>query len=498
MSKDKTNMHIVQSLVFDIELPHQAMAANIQDRISLLTEKRLTTILDSLLSEVDDNDQNIVIDKLTLDIGELTNDESFEDLIEDQLKNTLREYLNEQLTNPSLSSSHITVHNVNDSLLESLIFFLKSGHLPWSVQHEKFNDLNKLFTELQQSESQAIRQILEQIKKDSNALYRLVVNLNDKLIKEIIKQHLLINTRQLDNLISDMEFVIHYLESFNLNPIKKQAISQFLLSQVEATSLDNIFESWLDSEISPILNKANDQQLFLIKQSPVKIDHQNQVAKIAKNIFHHWLTEKINKTHSLPIDTKNSTHTIPKDSHNNLIQSIDEDEAIKPPHINHWFIKNSGLILLWPYLGRYFKAIGLVDKGKFIGINEQQKALYELEYLIHGANEFREYDLVLNKVLCGIEITATIDPELKTGAIDPEAAKDLLNSAIKNWPLIANTSLIGFRKSFLSREGKLIEHEKHWQLIIDRKGYDALLDQLPYSLNAIKLPWMNKPVYVEW
>jgi hypothetical protein len=33
---------------------------------------------------------------------------------------------------------------------------------------------------------------------------------------------------------------------------------------------------------------------------------------------------------------------------------------------------------------------------------------------------------------------------------------------------------------------------------VEKKGYDILLDYLPWGLGLVKLPWMNKPIYVLW
>ncbi|MEO1401775.1 MAG: contractile injection system tape measure protein [Cyanobacteria bacterium J06635_1] len=38
----------------------------------------------------------------------------------------------------------------------------------------------------------------------------------------------------------------------------------------------------------------------------------------------------------------------------------------------------------------------------------------------------------------------------------------------------------------------------HWLLQIERETYDILLDQLPWSIRVVKLPWMPKLLYVEW
>jgi hypothetical protein len=69
---------------------------------------------------------------------------------------------------------------------------------------------------------------------------------------------------------------------------------------------------------------------------------------------------------------------------------------------------------------------------------------------------------------------------------------------IQNWKTIGNTSIAGFRESFLQREGRLQLIDNAWHLIVVPKAFDMLLDQIPWSFSTIKHPWMERVVYVEW
>ena len=39
---------------------------------------------------------------------------------------------------------------------------------------------------------------------------------------------------------------------------------------------------------------------------------------------------------------------------------------------------------------------------------------------------------------------------------------------------------------------------EEWHLKVDQRGYDVILQTLPWSYGMIKLPWMLKPLIVEW
>ena len=162
------------------------------------------------------------------------------------------------------------------------------------------------------------------------------------------------------------------------------------------------------------------------------------------------------------------------------------------------FINNSGLVLLWPYLPRYLQTLNYVQNNQFMSSNHQLQAVHSLEHLVRGEEDYREYDLVLNKVLLGLPLPTPVDPELGKISLQLQEVSQLLKSVIRHWTILGKTSVDGFRQSFLKREGKLIEAENHWKLMVDRKGYDVLLEKLPYPLSYVKLPWMNQPLYVEW
>jgi hypothetical protein len=142
--------------------------------------------------------------------------------------------------------------------------------------------------------------------------------------------------------------------------------------------------------------------------------------------------------------------------------------------------------------------LNLVRDNQFISPIHQVQAVHELEFLVLGGEKYREYDLLLNKVLCGLPLSVAIDPEVEVSPLAEREAEQLLQSAIGNWKIIGNTSIAGFRQSFLKRDGKLLQRENGWTLIVDRQGYDILLEKLPYPIYVVKLPWMEQPIYLEW
>ncbi len=74
----------------------------------------------------------------------------------------------------------------------------------------------------------------------------------------------------------------------------------------------------------------------------------------------------------------------------------------------------------------------------------------------------------------------------------------MVNAAIKHWTVLKNTSAKAFRDNFLQRQGILKQEEKGWKLLVERKSYDVLLDNIPWSYNIVKLAWMKNLIETEW
>lgn len=161
-------------------------------------------------------------------------------------------------------------------------------------------------------------------------------------------------------------------------------------------------------------------------------------------------------------------------------------------------IKNAGLVLLAPYFPMLFKHLGYVVDGNFKDTEQQVRAMFLLQYMLYERCEFQESELVLNKLLTGCEMEQAVPREVELTEEEKNLSLSMLNGAMKNWDKLKHTSLQGFRDSFLIRGGILQETGDFWQLGVEVRGFDVLLDSLPWSYSPVKFPWMKKPVYVNW
>ncbi|MEM6829006.1 MAG: contractile injection system tape measure protein, partial [Bacteroidota bacterium] len=161
-------------------------------------------------------------------------------------------------------------------------------------------------------------------------------------------------------------------------------------------------------------------------------------------------------------------------------------------------IQNAGLVILWPFLPRFFENLKLTSEGKFHDHEARMKAVCALQYLCYEEEElFFEGILPLNKVLCGLALEEVVE-QASLSAEEKEQAEGLLHSVISRGPLWTNLSLEGFRTSYLRREGLLRTRDDRWILQIKKETHDVTLQKLPWGFNVVKLPWMSDPLMVEW
>lgn len=162
------------------------------------------------------------------------------------------------------------------------------------------------------------------------------------------------------------------------------------------------------------------------------------------------------------------------------------------------YIQNAGMIILWPFLERFFEVLGLVEEGQFVDIQSQEQAVLLLEYLTTGRQQLPEYDLVLPKLLCAYPLEEPIANTLVLRTHEMEEALGLLNAVIQHWGALKSTGPTGLQEAFLQREGKLSRASNGWSLQVEQKAYDFLLGQLPWGIGMLQLRWMSELLIVEW
>ena len=162
------------------------------------------------------------------------------------------------------------------------------------------------------------------------------------------------------------------------------------------------------------------------------------------------------------------------------------------------YINNAGLVILAPYLPRYFKMLGMLENDIFPDPETAARAVLLLQYLATGKTEAPEHELVLNKILCNLHFTTPVPESIVLTEQEQEISEQLLNAVLQNWDKMSNSTVENLRESFLLRAGMVREHEDHFSLMVENKGFDILLSFLPWTISVVSLPWMDGRVETEW
>jgi hypothetical protein len=159
------------------------------------------------------------------------------------------------------------------------------------------------------------------------------------------------------------------------------------------------------------------------------------------------------------------------------------------------FVENAGAVLLHPFLQRLLEATGCHDGQR---LHDPQRALGLLHYAVAGRSTAAEWELPLLKVLCGIPVSEAVPVQFEVSAAQMAEVEALLEALVRHWSVLKNTSNDALRESFLQRRGKLSLAGGHWTLQVEQRAYDLLLEQLPWGIGMLKLPWMPLPLHTIW
>jgi hypothetical protein len=167
------------------------------------------------------------------------------------------------------------------------------------------------------------------------------------------------------------------------------------------------------------------------------------------------------------------------------------------------YVMNAGLVLITPYLPALFERVGLLTadaEGRLSWVKPEaaERGIHLVQYLADARIDAPEPLLALNKVLCGLDPSWLAPPAIELTDVEEETCASLLDALIAAWRRQSGSSASALRETFFQREGRLRRADSGWQLEVERKALDVLLDNLPWSFSTILHPWMPEPLSVSW
>ena len=447
------NLHRIRKQTIEISFESSVDSTGLQNQVAEVFYEKLQPGMEVLFDEMFGEKAHASIDRLEIDCG-LLSKKNWEQEFADQAIRKIKEELiqmNTQERDPEKIKE--------TAVIEAFFFYLENGFMPWN---NRFNSIAEL-EDLLIINEKLVNRLKSVISQKSKAPERLVLqfskNFTSRIIEEISKD------RQ-----ETLKEIFVILEDLNILQTDRQSYRNIDNHIVDAAIL-NLFSS--DQ------NKYKVEQFFTFLLT--KIDGNAELKAEIKEIVNYL---KDNNTSGDELKSEKDEKAEKQGSDNV------ENEAI--------YIDNAGLILLHPFLQTLFEHLGLTIENKWIDKISQQKAVLISEFLVTGVNKFEEFNLMLNKILCGIDLEENVITEIVINDQIREECEVLLNEVITHWSVLRNTSIEGLRETFLQRSGKLSKVDDDWLLQVEQKSVDVLLNNLPWGIGIIKLPWMSEMLYVEW
>ena len=279
-----------------------------------------------------------------------------------------------------------------------------------------------------------------------------------------------------------------YSVNFHVKQFSKFIFNKTIVIDQKLTSRLTVFE--IRNEVTAN-NKINDLKSLTAEQLQLLKVNYEELKR---------LEIKVNETVNL-IDKSiaDSNQTVNDELLNDIFSQSDEGQkSIVISEGEQIYISNAGMVLLHPFISTLFSRAGLMHVGKFKDEEAQSKAAMLLQYAVMGSVSNKEYELVLNKLFVGLNPEEVLITDVDVTKEDRELVDGMINAIMQQWDKMKNTSLEGFRNSFLIREGFISYKDDSWVLRVEQRAYDIILQTLPWSFGMVKFSWMNKPLIVEW
>jgi len=515
----KVKNHIIKSLCFDIQVSDEAVAVEFGDKLRIID---CGLLMNNIFKKYDNINETIRLDRIELDIGTVERNQmgNIGAEISRQLEDILDKVLGRKINRVALTTEEVrdsgdtSLQEIKsvETDIEVLIHYLKSGSLPWNIVYSP--DMEELLLNILNREPAKLRMAIIhelgssivrkriQIVFSPSTLKILLAKLIDEDGYRLIENFSAVVTGQISvSQISDFEkeLAAISLSCIFISVHQKQDFISVFIARIQP--LLNIFPldilKALHMHIRETIHGAADVQLKYFYESVSEI--LVQIIK-TKKVSH---KEKFFSSLSQASKLKVEPETVKSVKQDILLKNEKTEKREEQPDENeeqqYYFIDNAGLVLLnQALLLRSFEQMGWVKDKKIADDHSRNKILMWLDYLVWGQRSIHEYSLILNKLLTGMHPSEVADIHVSLTGKEKKAADEFLETVIEYWSLLKNTSSDGLRTSFLQRNGRLVNEEGGWQLHVESKGIDILIENLPWPFSIIKSPWMDKPLFTQW
>lgn len=476
--------HTIKKFSLNLVNQQKEHSYALQSKCSKLIKDQLVNKLDFVLSEQFTGEDIFRINKIEIDLGDIYSDDLEKEFVEKCLAG-LSQQLKAVNYNKTINPEEPAIKKISrkDYDLEQFFYFLATGNLPSLFKDVSFTEWQQyILFAIENKKIYFLKRLKEEYNRNPEIVDRLIAQFDENFITKLV----------LFNNPSVSLWVNNIFNLFNQAPavyevllIKKKVLQVILPLLLGITKTP---DKYIEGNI---FNFLSDEKIFT--------DDKKIILSLKKNI-EAIIQAGVQQLAVTNVDKEKGNEISVQGDKEEMKREIEKDKIIKAEDDKAVFIHNAGIILLHPFLHPFFKITGLIKTESFEDEGAAQKAVHLLQYLVNKQQQLPEYEMQLNKILCGIDNDKHLDRCITLSEKDIEEANELLRAVITHWEALKNTSVDALQETFIQRNGKLSfnETEGSWKLQVERKAVDILLDKIPWGISYIKLPWMKYALVTEW
>lgn len=476
--------HVIrkQTITLYLSGTTRAAAFHLQQELSKHYWQEILPEIEKVFDAASTENEVICIDRLEIDLGKVTSQELTGQRLPAPLLDSIRRQLRAGIA-AAVASGKVEPVAVN--IYGHWLSYMQKGYVPWNTVKITEEWYSKVLEALA-TEVESVRMLVSLLRSDPIVRYRIIQQHSTDFLIRLAGILIPDGLADLPAMIRELTTL---LERLLARGVRLAGITQGRVT-IHAIIWDEILkaiarhESGLSSQrlARIILEQVvpSGERRKLLQSIPSEV-------AILEPVVRAWKQEGF-------VDVEKEAGTTIGEG---VEASLPEDDrpGLKDDVI---FVQAAGVILLHPFLSQFFSRLQLVEAGAFTDRSARQKALYLVHYLATANVRAEEHELVMPKLLCGYPFHVPVDADVHITQTETDEADHLLDEVIHQWDVLKSTTREGLREGFLRRPGKLSTKNGHWRLQVESNAIDVLLDQLPWNLNLIKLPWMKEMLMVEW
>jgi hypothetical protein len=511
--------HQVKKQLFELTLSQRKDAYRVQQLVSEHYRTHIIQLLEKVFDELAPPDDILRIDKLEIDLGIIHEREIETRRWEDLLFKKLSEQLSLMMQNRE-SFPELTVLEKHESIADQWLHYMQHGYLPYNATKTDREWLLQVLTAFA-SDYRSITALRALIHGSDIATERIILQHNVSFLVALLEALCSTSQKSIPVLIEELTDILEWQNQLKEDKIEggRKGISLQVWSRVlqvaarrsmpmDETNLIYHLIEYFSIGIAvhqhiPVKYFSKKRKTGLIFRQIINgIKRQNEnekretgIGTPASKIAGIDITIPLNSPKSNPSAEKDIPFEKPSVFESGHLMNEGRVEREKEESI---YVKNAGMVLIHPFLLRFFSNLSLIENEEFVTAESHQRALVLLHFLATGEMEVEEHALVTAKLLCGYPLHKPVQKQFDLTAEEKDECELLIKNIVGQWDILGNTSADGLRQGFLQREGKFSSDKGKQTLYIEPQAIDLLLDYIPWSISMVKLPWMNDILWIEW